>query len=79
MKRGWAHPHSGGQRPKGAGHRPKRKFIMGNGITLSTAQGSARAHTHAHPPEAHKGRPKGVRLRALDSMSAFLFLPLFSV
>jgi len=46
-------------------------------FTLSTAQGPARAHPHAYPPEAHKDRPKGARLRALDRMSAF-FLPLSS-
>ena len=45
-------------------------------FTLSPAQGSARAHPNAHPPETHKDGPKGARLRALDSMSAFFFLPL---
>ena len=34
-------------------------------FTLSTAQGPARAHPHAYPPETHKDRPKGARLRAL--------------
>jgi hypothetical protein len=33
-----ARPHSGGQRPLGAGRRPKRKFIIGNGIS---AKGSS--------------------------------------
>jgi GT2 family glycosyltransferase len=42
-------------------------------FTLSTAQGPARAHPHAYPPEAHKDRPKGARLRALACMSAFFF------
>jgi GT2 family glycosyltransferase len=67
----WA--HGGGLSGVGA-----RRAVARGIFTLSTARGFARAHPHAYPRGTHKDRPKGARLRALDSMSAF-FLPLFSV
>jgi hypothetical protein len=60
-----ARPHSGGQRPLGAGRRSKRKFIMENGIVPTFYGGKPAPPTSAKPENLPKPSTKSIPIKLL--------------